>query len=63
MRWHWSVWLKGLLAAVISGAATGVGTLLVAPEVAVASVAKVAGVGALIGAAGYLKQSPLPPEE
>lgn len=66
-KWHWSVWVKGLISAVISGGATGLGVLVVAPE-AMATFAgsvalKMAGVGALVGAANYLKQSPIPTED
>jgi hypothetical protein len=66
-RWHWSVWVKGLFSALISGAATGVSSSLVIPTevqaVHPALVWKIAGVGAVIGAANYLKQSPLPAED
>lgn len=66
-KWHWSVWLKGLISAGISGGATGVGVLLVAPDAVAAFVPsmalKMAGIGALVGAANYLKQSPIPTEE
>lgn len=59
----YAVWLHGLAAAAIGGAATGVATLFAqgaAPDLKV--VGKVAVIGALFTAAGYLKQSPLPPK-
>lgn len=59
-------WLKGLIAAVISGVS---GAVLVAVGDAATGVAldwrrlgTVAIIAAIIGAAGYLKQSPIPPE-
>ena len=64
------VWLRGALAALISGAAggviTGLGTAVISPDlfhnagalVKVASLA--AAVNAVSGVAGYFKQSPLP---
>lgn len=54
------VWLSGLVAAVVSGAATGVTTSIVLPETALQDLGKIAVMGALIGLAGYLKQSPIP---
>lgn len=54
------VWLSGLVAAVISGAATGITTNLVLPETSAQDLGKIAAMGALIGLAGYLKQSPIP---
>lgn len=62
--WHWSVWVRGLGSAAISGGATGVAAGLVVPsEVQTVHpwlVAKIAAVGAVVGIANYLKQSPLP---
>ncbi len=57
----WKPWLYGLASAAIAGGVTVLGSSLVAPEVALTSALKIAGVAALIGAANYLKQSPLPP--
>jgi hypothetical protein len=60
------VWLKGFISAVISGLSGGVGCLIAEPttfnftETGFISLAKVCGVSALIGAANYIKQSPLP---
>lgn len=60
-----NAWLKGLIAAVISGVS---GAVLVAVGDAATGTAldwkrlgTVAVIAALIGAAGYLKQSPIPP--
>jgi hypothetical protein len=63
------LWVRGLLAALIGGASTGItGALsanVVVPEIAPEALAKLAlaqtVVGAVLGVAGYLKQSPLPP--
>lgn len=55
------VWLSGLVAALVSGAATGITTSIVLPETSAEDLGKVMIMGALIGVAGYLKQSPLPP--
>jgi len=69
------VWAKGLLAAAVGGGANGVITGFAAvgidpghfnlqaglrPTLAIAGVSAI--MGALIGVAAYLKQSPLPPE-
>ena len=56
------VWLSGLVAALVSGAATGITTSIVLPETSAEDLGKVMIMGALIGVAGYLKQSPLPGE-
>lgn len=63
------LWLRGLVAAVIGGASTGItgalSTNVVLPETAAEALVKIAVaqtvVGAVLGVAGYLKQSPLPP--
>lgn len=58
-------WLHGLTAAAIGGAATALATYL-AQDAAKANfsvMGKTAAVGALFTAAGYLKQSPLPPKQ
>ena len=70
------LWLRGLLAALITGGSSGVtsalGANLVAPETftladgvgkTLALAGMVAGVSAVNGVAAYLKQSPLPPAE
>jgi hypothetical protein len=59
------MWLKGLLSAVIGGAANAGLTVLVAPDVfnfgnGLNQLGVVAAGGAIIAALGYLKQSPLP---
>lgn len=66
-KWHWSVWLKGLISAAISGASTGVASMLVVPEALnvahPGAVAKVAMIGAVVGGANYLRQSPIPADD
>ncbi len=72
----WQLWLKGLLAAAIAGAANGVITGFAAVGIdpshfnlqagfrntlAIAAISAV--MSALIGVAAYLKQSPLPAEK
>lgn len=58
------MWLHGLLAAFISGCAMGVSMLVVDPEHMQkgewSKIDEMALVGGVIGAAAYLKQSPLP---
>lgn len=61
------VWLRGLIAAVIGGAANAVMTVIVAPETfnfqeGIGKLGAVTGASALVSAAMYLKQSPVPPE-
>ena len=76
MKRTWSVWLKGLAAAFISGGssslATGIGAMSLAPEtfnmngglmMTVKLMAICAAFNAVLGAAMYLKQSPVPPDE
>lgn len=63
----WQLWLKGLIAAVIGGAANAVTVMIVDPAAFNFSdgghkLLTFAGVSALISAALYLKQSPLPGE-
>lgn len=60
-----SVWIHGLISALIGGAATSISTIVVAPEQfnlagGLANVGKVALVSGIVAAAMYLKQSPLP---
>lgn len=62
------MWLHGLGAALIGGAASAVTVTLVAPDqfnlfdpVALQRLVSVVGVSAIVSAAAYLKQSPLPP--
>jgi hypothetical protein len=64
---NWRIWLKGLIAAVISSAANSVSVLIADPRHFNPSVAGgfrnlgiVALVSAIVGAALYLKQSPVP---
>ncbi len=72
---NWEIWLKGILAAGIAGAANGVITGFAAvgidpqhfnlraglrPTLAIAAISAL--MSAIIGVAAYLKQSPLPPQ-
>jgi hypothetical protein len=60
------IWIKGLMAAVIHGAAITVTAVIVDPSAFAATrsglgrLGVVAGISALFGAAGYLAQSPIP---
>ena len=63
-------WVHGLAAAVIGGGASAVTVVIVAPDqfnlfdpAALNRLISVVGVSALVSAALYLKQSPLPPED
>ena len=58
-------WIHGLISAIIGGAAMAVFTTLSLPDnqLPIESVVKIAGMGALLFASGYLKQSPLPSKE
>ncbi len=71
---NWEIWLKGILAAAIAGAANGVITGFAAVgldpqhfnlQAGLHATLAIAGISALmsaiIGVAAYLKQSPLPP--
>jgi hypothetical protein len=62
---NWKPWLHGLASAAIGGAATAVLAALALPpdQVCFDTLSKLASIGALLTAAGYLKQSPLPPKE
>lgn len=59
------VWLKGLLAAMLAGAASAVAAMMIDYEhfnlEHLKHLGIVAAVGAIMGVAGYLKQSPIPP--
>lgn len=57
------VWLKGLIAAAISGVGTGAAAMTIAPgEFAFDyhKLAQIALAGAVVGVVGYLVRSPLP---
>lgn len=61
----WLLWLRGLVAAIINGAATAITTAIVAPDqfnltTGKGNLISVMVVAAIFGAASYLKQSPLP---
>ena len=62
----WGTWFKGLISATIGGGANSITSMVVAPEVfntkeGLSNVVAMAVVGAILGAAMYLKQSPIPP--
>lgn len=59
------LWIRGLLAAVIGGASNAVTTVIVAPETfnfqeGLGKLGAIAASSALVSAAMYLKQSPVP---
>jgi hypothetical protein len=60
------IWIKGLMAAVIHGAAITVTAVIVDPSAFASTrsglgrLGVVAGISAIFGAAGYLAQSPIP---
>lgn len=62
------VWIKGLISATISGSAASIGTMIAAPQDfnltnGLKRLLMVALVSGIIGAANYLKQSPIPDEK
>lgn len=63
---NWTKWIKGLVSAVIGGAANSVTVMIVDPiafnmQDGAGKLGMVALVSAIVAAAMYLKQSPLPP--
>ncbi len=61
-------WWKGIAAAAVGGAAGAIAATATSPELfdiatteGLRAIGKIAGAGALISVAAYLKQSPLPP--
>lgn len=65
---NWKTWFKGLVSAAIGGASTAVSTAIVAPESfnlneGLDRLGMVSAVSAIVSAAAYLKQSPLPKDE
>lgn len=64
---NWKKWAKGLWGAVVGGAANAVTVMIVEPssfnlQEGAGKLATVVIVSAIVGAAAYLKQSPLPAE-
>jgi len=61
---NWRLWIKGLSAAAIGGAANSISVYIVDPVnfSDFSKLAKVALLSAILGAAFYLKQSPIPPD-
>jgi len=65
---NWRNWLRGLLAAAIGGAANATTLMVVDPlqfnfNTGMSALWKVSLVSAVLNAAFYLKQSPIPPSE
>ncbi len=61
----WQVWLKGLVSAIIGGAANSVTVMIVEPtafnlQEGIGKLGTVCVVSAIVAAAMYLKSSPLP---
>lgn len=64
----WQKWLKGLVSATIGGAANAITVMIIDPiafnlQEGIGKLGTVVLVSALVAAAMYLKQSPLPLEE
>lgn len=64
---NWQTWLYGLGSALIGGAANSIVAAVVAPESfnfneGLSKLVTMAVAGAIMSAAAYLKQSPLPPK-
>lgn len=63
---NWTIWIQGIISAAITGAATTVTTVVVAPEQfnatpeGITKIGIVAGVAAVLSVANFLKQSPIP---
>lgn len=65
---NWQNWFKGLISAIIGGAANAITVMIVDPvafnlQEGAGKLGTVALVSALVAAAMYLKQSPLPSEK
>ena len=63
---NWNKWIKGLISAIIGGAANSITVMIVDPiafnmQDGAGKLGMVALVSAIVAAAMYLKQSPLPP--
>lgn len=64
----WQHWLKGLVAAAVSGVANSITNVMVAPETfnfqsGLRKLGESAAVAGILGAALYLKQSPVPKDD
>jgi hypothetical protein len=62
------IWLHSLIAAAVSGAGNGISVMIVSPadfnlQSGLGKLLQVFVVGAIVGLALFLKQSPLPPAE
>lgn len=67
---NWKIWIKGLVAAVVSSAANSISVLIADPKHfnpgaagGFRNLGVVALVSAIVGGALYLKQSPVPSDE
>lgn len=63
----WQKWLKGLISAIIGGAANSITVMIVEPtqfnlDEGLGKLGTVALVSAIVAAAMYLKQAPVPPD-
>lgn len=56
---NWAKFFEGLTVAAISGAATTAAQVVTTPDASGKAITTAASVGALIGIAGWLKQSPI----
>jgi len=65
----WKIWVKGIVAAVIGGSASAIAAAVTEPGIANGTRAswvallRMSAVAAVLNAAAYLKQSPLPGED
>lgn len=58
---NWNVWLQSLLAATLSGAATGATQVISTSGKVNTGTGVAAGIGAVVGLIGFLTHSPLQP--
>jgi hypothetical protein len=56
---NWKKFLEGLAVAAIGGAATTAAQVVVTPDLKPGAISTAAAAGAIIGVAGWLKQSPV----
>ena len=67
LRQPFRIWIHGLCAAFLGGAATGSTLMVLAPDKVnlsdLATLGKVCGVSGVLAAIAYIKRSPLPPLE
>jgi hypothetical protein len=68
MKRQTRIWLHSLVAALVMGCANGVTVMIVSPTefnlgAGIGKLGQVVLISGMIGVAGFLKQSPLPPDE